>query len=443
MNERRGKQNSGAPRPKGAARGASPGGPMPPYFGEGSVRPVPGGVPKAAQRKEGGRTSGRPKPAATRPRSTTAEAKSAGRRTADTRGKTTPPPRTRAGDATRRTTTGRAAAGQPYGRMHAGAPTPAAGRKTAAAPAGRAAAAPWKASSPIRQGGTVKGKGKKPSGRKTAAKKKAAPGKLRPQTAAQRRKDIRDRRGLTPEQMEFIRRRNEIKRYYIKKRRISAITLFLTRFTALVIIYVVLFVVTSGLFVLSLVATWPAQGEDVVYQLGENRKDIMYKVETLVYRERVRDGQLYLNFTEIAEYLDFITTGDPARLRYLTRYPDGEEVVFDVGTSAVTVNGNMTRMPAQSYYENGALYVPLDFIETYIKGISVGINEETGRLVLYRLYTQNTKNEKIYEDITFTLKPQTPSEHIDENSLPADIKLATEPSRRSSEQQSADGSELQ
>ncbi len=230
---------------------------------------------------------------------------------------------------------------------------------------------------------------KKAAGRKAGAKKAAR--KLRPETAAQRRKDINSRRGVTPEQLEFMRRRREIKRYYVKKRRISAITLLLTRFTALVIIYVVLFALSSGLFALSLVVARPPHGEDVVYQLGENKYDTTYKVETLKY---------------------------------------GEEVVFEVGTTAVTVNGNMTRMPAPSYYESGALYVPLDFVETYIRGISVGVNEKNGRLVLYREYTLNTKNEKIYSDITFTLKPQTPIEHIDENTLPVDIKLATEPSRR-------------
>jgi len=269
---------------------------------------------------------------------------------------------------------------------------------------------------------------KKAAGRKAGAKKAAR--KLRPETAAQRRKDINSRRGVTPEQLEFMRRRREIKRYYVKKRRISAITLLLTRFTALVIIYVVLFALSSGLFALSLVVARPPHGEDVVYQLGENKYDTTYKVETLKYGERIKDGQVYLNFTEIAEYLDFITIGDLSRLRYLTNYSGGEEVVFEVGTTAVTVNGNMTRMPAPSYYESGALYVPLDFVETYIRGISVGVNEKNGRLVLYREYTLNTKNEKIYSDITFTLKPQTPIEHIDENTLPVDIKLATEPSRR-------------
>ena len=231
-------------------------------------------------------------------------------------------------------------------------------------------------------------------------------------------------------------RRREIKKYYVKKRRISAITMFLTRFTLLVIIYVVFFAISSGLFALSLVVTWPEKGEDVVYQLGENKKDTLYKVETLEYGGRVRDGQIYLNFSDIADYLDFVTTGDLTQLRYLTKYTDGEEVVFDVGATSVTVNGNMTRMPAPSYYEGGALYVPLDFIKTYIRGISVGINEDNGRLVLYREYTLSTKNEKVYGDITFTLKQQKPTEHIDENGLPADIKLATEPSRRQQDEQS-------
>mgnify|MGYP002344607867 CR=1 FL=1 len=206
--------------------------------------------------------------------------------------------------------------------------------------------------------------------------------------------------------------------------------LFFTRLLTLVVVYVLIFAVSSGLFVLGLRAPNRKAGEDVVYQLGDNKKDAIYKVETLPYRSRVRSGQLYLNFSELADYFGFVTTGDVNTLRFLTKYKGGEEVIFEVGTGSVTVNGSMMRMYVPSYSEGDALYVPLDFIKTYIKGISVGINEKNGRLVLYREYTLDTKGEKVFDDITFTLKPQNPTEHIDENTLPADIKIATEPGKK-------------
>lgn len=274
---------------------------------------------------------------------------------------------------------------------------------------------------------------------------KSDPGKLHAQTAAERRRHIAERQGFTPEQMEFLRRRSAIKRYYIKKNRISAITLFFTRFMSLVIIYVILFTVSSGLFWLGLNSYNHSKGEDVEYQIGENKDDADYKLQTLSYRDRVRGGQLYLNFTELAQYFGFITTGDTGELRYLTKYTDGEEVVFKVGTGTVTINGSVTRMPSSSYYEDGTLYVPLDFVQTYINGISASTDEDSGRLIIYREYTENAKGEKIYNDITFTLKPPVPSEHIDENSLPADIKLATEPTKTQTdtpETNAANGTDL-
>lgn len=426
MNERRGKQNSGAPRPSGAARSAPNSG----RPGAGAVRPAQSGVPNAAPRNAkngaGGTGVGKARPNTLPPNAGNA---------------------VKAGSPSAPSKKGAAPAGAAKNRPR----PPASGQPIPGRPAGQAAAAkaPGSQRHPAPAGRAANGAGGKAAPRQMAANRqsgaakagktgamKKAPGKLSPETAAQRRRDIRARRGVTPEQAEFMRRRREIKKYYVKKRRISAITLFLTRFTLLVIIYVVFFAISSGLFALSLVVTWPEKGEDVVYQLGENKKDTMYKVETLEYGGRVRDGQIYLNFSDIADYLDFVTTGDLTQLRYLTKYTDGEEVVFDVGATSVTVNGNMTRMPAPSYYEGGALYVPLDFIKTYIRGISVGINEDNGRLVLYREYTLSTKNEKVYGDITFTLKQQKPTEHIDENGLPADIKLATEPSRRQQDEQS-------
>ena len=265
---------------------------------------------------------------------------------------------------------------------------------------------------------------------KSARKRVKNQGQLHIQNTAERRKNITQRRGKTPEQLEYIRRRSGIQRFYIKQRRISAIMLFFTRLLTLVVVYVLIFAVSSGLFVLGLRAPNRKAGEDVVYQLGDNKKDAIYKVETLPYRSRVRSGQLYLNFSELADYFGFVTTGDVNTLRFLTKYKGGEEVIFEVGTGSVTVNGSMMRMYVPSYSEGDALYVPLDFIKTYIKGISVGINEKNGRLVLYREYTLDTKGEKVFDDITFTLKPQNPTEHIDENTLPADIKIATEPGKK-------------
>ena len=273
----------------------------------------------------------------------------------------------------------------------------------------------------------------KSQGKNNGRSVRPQPAKLSAQTAAERRRQIVERQNFTEEQLEFLRRRSGIKRYYIKKRRISAITLFFTRFITLVIVYVTLFAVSSGLFWLSLYHFDRDKGEDVVYQLGENDTDENYKVATLDYRDRMRGGQLYIDFTELAGYLEFITTGDTGELRFLTKYEGGEEVIFAVGTSSVTINGSMTRMPVPSYYEDGVLYVPLDFIQTYINGISVGTGEEDGRLIVYRKYTLNADDEKVYEDISFTVKPQTPSEHIDENSLPIEIKIATEPNHTGDE----------
>ncbi len=440
MNDRRGKHNNGAPRLQKAVRGA-PSRPMPPPPAHAGAHPAAGGAVRGAGSGTGGRPAG-----------------VYGNARADSMRSGAQHSRTQAGN-----TAARGAAPARIDPSRSSNNTGAVGASRRQTPGGAVQQTPDKRSAAAGRGSVPPGRGSKsggasgnmPGGNKSGGgkqsarkpgnieavrKKKSQPGKLRAQTAAQRRKDINERRGLTPEQAEFLRRRSEIKRYYIKKRRISAITLFFSRFTALVMVYLVLFVVSSGLFVLSLTAAGPSPGEDVVYQLGESKSDDVYKVETLKYRDWVRDGQLYLNFTEIADYLGFVTTGDTSELRYLTRYSGGEDVVFSVGSGSVTVNGSMTRMPVPSYYENGTLYVPLDFIKTYIRGISVGINEENGRLVLYRLYTLNAKDEKVYEDITFTLKPQVPSEHIDENSLPVDIKLATEPERgKTSESESVDG----
>ena len=68
-------------------------------------------------------------------------------------------------------------------------------------------------------------------------------------------------------------------------------------------------------------------------------------------------------------------------------------------------------------------------LETYIKGISVGINEETGRLSLQAIHRiQKRKDIRRYN-----IYPETPDAVEHDGGSPADIKLATEPSRQSSD----------
>lgn len=112
------------------------------------------------------------------------------------------------------------------------------------------------------------------------------------------------------------------------------------------------------------------------YRLGmdstkpANMKKIYYDVGEL-------DGtdELYVNFTVLLKYCEFYESGDGEEFRYILP-SDGSQFIVTDGSTRVDVNGNIIYMNAPAIYTGGSLYLPLDFIDYYIEGITVTVSKK-------------------------------------------------------------------
>lgn len=95
-----------------------------------------------------------------------------------------------------------------------------------------------------------------------------------------------------------------------------------------------------------------------------------------------RDGNLYMDFSTLAELCGFAVSGDYDQRRYLLGGEDEDTLTVDIGTTSVTVSGQPVTLRAPSFLsESGSLYLPCEFVDSYFDGISVAADEEDDHLI--------------------------------------------------------------
>ena len=131
---------------------------------------------------------------------------------------------------------------------------------------------------------------------------------------------------------------------------------------------------------------------------------------------------VYVNFTIIRNYCGFYESGDRKELRYILPSDGSYFTVID-GSTRVDMNGNVIHMDAPAIVSGGQLYLPLNFIDHYIDGISIEHqvkiqkDEETGKEVeivqeLVYIIRCNEKNE-----YSLRLQPVSPSLPVDASAI--------------------------
>ena len=196
-------------------------------------------------------------------------------------------------------------------------------------------------------------------------------------------------------------------------------------------------VMTALLFLLSLGAlTLSVRGSSVVnpkitYQLGT--KNDLQSQQSIRRSQLYRDGQLYVNFSAMSSYCNFTVAGDATEKRFIFNRSGSSEkqyVGFVLGSCVAEVNGQPVRMEAPSVEENGEVLIPAAFITTYLRGITVSIDEKTGAVTVAR--EQDTDTEQVvtvrdpkktiqYVDITCTLNTPAPCTRIAEADVPETV----------------------
>lgn len=209
---------------------------------------------------------------------------------------------------------------------------------------------------------------------------------------------------LTAEQIEInhINRRRE--RYYLQKRRKNAIRVFLSRLALFFVVFAIMLALTAGIFYLNLTSNDSESAARYSYTIGD-------KKYSLSFGDAVREGRVYVNFNDIAELCDLAITGDADDMKFIVKGDETETIRFVGGSRAVFVNGFEARLGSSSYVEGEDIFVPVDFVIAYLKGVDIELDERANTVSVSRNITNLGENgklpkgeEAIYEELSFLLQ---------------------------------------
>lgn len=129
-------------------------------------------------------------------------------------------------------------------------------------------------------------------------------------------------------------------------------------------------------------------------------------------------GQRMFPFETAAVFLHLKESGSrTARTYHLS---DTEYILFNVGSRAAEVNGKTFDLSAAPFFERDELWVPLDFVTGYLRGISLTVEGDRVR-VRRDEYNASTKESPLYVDLTLPLHADTPiTAATAESEVPAD-----------------------
>ncbi len=242
------------------------------------------------------------------------------------------------------------------------------------------------------------------------------------QTRSQRRSD-RDRVKLTAEQIEIIRGNRQREKYYIKKRRSARIKTYFSRFVLFLVVFAVMAGLCAALLFVDLTRVDSTDSSRYSYVIGDEKY-------SLPYVKAVRSGRVYVSFTDIAVMLDLAVTGSVEDMKYVIKGDEAETIRFVTDSRVVYVNDVETRLGAECYYEDEELYVPVDFVSTYFKGLNITVDERSHKVTVERVITNLNKNGKLdkntepqYAPLSFLLQSPFGLDPLDEE----EEKLASMP----------------
>ncbi len=213
--------------------------------------------------------------------------------------------------------------------------------------------------------------------------------------------------------------------FRVKKKKSGLGKLLLARLVLFFIIFSIMFSFVAGVFALNLKAGKMSGNKEYTLQLGEDLpEDPEIEVpeeDKPVYVEipkscAIRYGNLYIPVSALTDICELTVTGTIFDLRYLPRSSEGHSMRFIVDSDIAYVNGAKVRMISPSFIYEGKLYIPLDFIQKYSKGLAIEADDGNRKIKITKLlegYDAST-DSKLYSVLTFNLSVTSPLEPIAE-----------------------------
>ena len=120
------------------------------------------------------------------------------------------------------------------------------------------------------------------------------------------------------------------------------------------------------------------------YRLSFGYVDAKKTTKYVYAKDIMRNGEMCVNFSDIAEFCRFTTVGDRKNVKFYFNNSDGDILEITVGTNIAYVNGNPINMPTSAYMIGDTVYLPVQFVLRYFEGISITSDNEKRTInVLY------------------------------------------------------------
>lgn len=199
-----------------------------------------------------------------------------------------------------------------------------------------------------------------------------------------------------------------------KRRRIAAAKTFFYRFLVYLVFLALIMSFFALFFFIGLHKTDKVNDKDIVYYLADEKKT------KIPYYSVMRDGAMYVDFTQISEKFALTLTGSYNEMKFVIS-ENGEYVRFSPNDYTAEVNGNLVRLDSPPVLEGEKLFVPASFIERYMDGISVKYSEKERSLTVKR-----TSYGAEDREMCFYLKKAAPAAPVAEPDDLGEITTVTE-----------------
>ncbi len=196
---------------------------------------------------------------------------------------------------------------------------------------------------------------------------------------------------------------------------------FRNRVIITVTLAAVVMAIMAAIFLVDFYSTPDAEySGKVTIKIGESSERVSASVA-------YTDGIIFVPFNTLAEYLGMDVVGGADAMRFVIPTADtsdssgsGNEqyVVFRPDDAIAEVNGTSVRMSAPAKLVGKVIWIPADFLESYISGLTVTVAEDSVTVARTQL-AQGTGDELKYADYYFLLSEQEPLDPVERNDIAA------------------------
>ena len=158
------------------------------------------------------------------------------------------------------------------------------------------------------------------------------------------------------------------------------------------------------------------------------------EVRTAPPEECAARGGIYLCFNDLSDYIGMAESGSAQEMKFIL-IPDGatadsaagsgkeEYALFSSDEKKVTINGQTVELDIPNVIHGDEIWVSSSFVEKYMNGLSVIYSSRKSTVTVARIKDDehSTKDETVYEDVSFRLKSSAPEVPIEEDPMIGDV----------------------